>query len=101
MVDTTWTTRTSEDSPSITFCAMKDGSVTGWKNVTAPDLNTSAIDQYCDESTTIQEAVECFIDNTFNLTETIKHKESSFWKVVQPKNEHWVQDITETYIGEE
>ena len=99
MVDTTWKARTPEDSPSLTFCAMNSLSYVGWKKKMTPVKNMTAIDLHCNQSKTTIEALNCFEENTYNLTDTIKSKESYFSNAVKPNDKIWQEEIFETYLG--
>ena len=45
------------------------------------------------------EALNCFEENTYNLTDTIKSKESYFSNAVKPNDNIWQEEIFETYLG--
>ena len=64
-----------------------------------PVKNMTAIDLHCNQSKSTIEALNCFEENTYNLTETIKSKESYFSNAVKPNDKIWQEEIFETYLG--
>ena len=75
MVEKTLGTIKTEDSPSITFCALAQGSDFGWKNKTTyRGFDTSAVlgGAGCGRIGSMDETIECVDEGTFNLTETVR-----------------------------
>ena len=74
MVDTSWVHRTSQDFPSITFCALNNMTMEGWKNEEKNDLNrfSSPFDTYCNSTTEVTHLMGCIGNKTFTLKDTIK-----------------------------
>ena len=98
-VDTTWEPRIPEDSPSITFCALNNKSMLGWKSARNLDGHMLGIDVHCKTPATVEDAIDCLEKETFNLTETIKPETSNFRNSFKTDNELWMHEITETYQG--
>ena len=102
MVDKIWAPRQPEDSPSFTFCALNNNELMGWKSnksLKNEDWFKSAISDFCNNPTTVDDAMDCLDKQTFNLTETIKTTNLSHNEGVGADNELWTQDISETHQG--
>ena len=101
-IDKTWARRQQEDSPSVTFCALNNKAMLGWKrneSINEEDWFTSAIVVFCNNPKTVDDAMDCLDKETFNLTETIKTIKTTAGNNIKTNNEVWMQDISETYQG--
>ena len=101
MVDKSYRRRVAEDSPSVSFCALNNNTEFGWKSSDKPiiEQNTTAIDLLCNNPANVDDALDCFNKETFNLTDTIKTANETIFKFVAPDAEIWREDVTETFFG--
>ena len=93
--------RKHNDTPAITFCVLNEGPF-GWKNVSKKlNLNKSWVDVYCDNhSSTVDDALQCLDDQTYNLTETINSYPSrghDFF--LDMEQQMWNSDASSSYEG--
>ena len=91
--------RENKDSPAITLCVLNKDTDKGWKkkiNV-INELGKTWVDMFCDKPETVDDAVACLDDGTFNLTETIGVGPNNFLNFFGPNNESWIEDVTEPY----
>ena len=101
IADKRWILREPENSPSMTFCALNSETSLGWKsNKTFYEdwYTKSAMVVFCNNQTSVDDAMDCLDKQTYNLTETIKTK-NSYGQTVRTDNGLWTQDISETYQG--
>ena len=93
--------REMADSPAITICALNKQSV-GWKN-TSDQLTgkhtVTWVDEYCKSPENVEGVVACLDEETFNLTETIDFRPSTWLKFIPMDKASWSYDVTSGYQG--
>ena len=105
MEDVKWVDREPDDSPAITFCAVNNKSLYGWKQ-TKEELESthvSAVDHHCNKPDLVEHAEECVERETFNLTETIKMIRVPNLEIqtliVTPQKSFWRQEFVDLFLG--
>ena len=87
--------REKKDSPAITFCAYNEQNY-GWKKKVRINGYRTWVDEFCNNTTSIKDAMTCLDEGTFNLSETVN------WKKVGKLDIHslaWTEDVTASYDG--
>ena len=69
--------RSSADLPGVTFCALNNKTLTGWKGDVVDYDQTIASD--CPSATTVGQILDCIKNETFSLSETISTGDSQVW----------------------
>ena len=88
------TRRKHTDSPTITFCAV-NANYMGWK-----DDSIGMVDLYdpwkkvCNNATTVESAMSCINNKTFNLTETINSHPDPTEMTLDMNEEVWTSYVT-------
>jgi hypothetical protein len=97
--------REPDDSPDITFCAVNNKTLYGWKQ-TKEELESThvtAVDQHCNKPNIVEHADVCVERGRFNLAETIKiirvHNLEIQKLIVIPQKSFWRQDIFYLFLG--
>ena len=63
-------------------------------------MNTSWLDSFCGNLTTVEGTVSCLDEGTFNLKETIKSNPNMKWIFfLDMEKENWTADFTSTNQG--
>ena len=90
--------RKSADSPAITFCIQNPF---GWKNNSGKlNIFRSWVDAYCEQPDTVEAAVKCLDEQSFNLTETINSYPSDRFDLLLNMDQvQWVEDVTSSIEG--
>ena len=85
-----------EAPPSVTVCPQKHG--VGW-NTSKRVMHSEEFEILCNGSTTLEKALQCIRDNTFNLTESVDKAYLSYLSTqIQPSA--WDTDITVLTAGQ-
>ena len=85
--------REIKDSPAITFCALNENY--GWKKKVRMDGWKTWVDLFCNNTTTLKDAMTCLDEGTFNHSETVG-------KRVGKLDIHslvWTEDVTASFEG--
>ena len=92
--------RKSADSPAITFCIQNPF---GWKNNSGKlDVFNSWVDTYCDSPATVDAALKCLDEQSFNLTETINsniYPSDTFDLFLNMDHVQWMEGVTASTEG--
>ena len=95
--DKTKVYRNQEDTPSVTFCALKKTEL-GWKSAKMKN-HVKLIESYCSNATTVTETMDCIDMKTFNLTETIPPFNSTEVDFGETDDQQWRPDISSLHYG--
>ena len=78
-----------KDSPSITFCALKNN--IGWKQM-LNDQDYNWVDMFCDKPSNVETAIACLTEGTFNHSETIP-RNKKFHNFFDLNSTLWSEDV--------
>ena len=97
--DKSWRQKTEEDFPSVTFCALNNKTLMGWKNKEfRMEIGQSFIESNCGNETTLKDTVDCIEKKTYNLTETIMTYNEDV-KSIRADDTLWIHHIFDTAFG--